>query len=131
MVLPSVRLGGLTVKKFLAALVVTAGALSIAGGGVGIALVDSTPSFGEREFISLEGGGLSKHLGDTITMTCTQGGTTVLHDASTAAGYGAYFQLGPTAKWSGGSAVCTAQLVKYSKAGTPRVLDGFSFTAAG
>ena len=47
-------------KKMLIALVVTAGALSIAGGGVGIALVDSTPTFGEREFISLEGGGLEQ-----------------------------------------------------------------------
>jgi hypothetical protein len=118
-------------KKLIAALVVTAGALSIAGGGVGIALVDSTPSFGDREFISLEGGGLSKHLSDTITMTCTQDGVTVLRDASTAAGYGAFFQLGPTTKWTGGSAVCTAQLVKYSKTGTPRVLDQFSFAAAG
>ena len=118
-------------KKLLMALVVTAGALSIAGGGVGIALVDSTPSFGEREFISLEGGGLSKHLSDTITMTCTQNGTTVLSGASTAAGYGAFFQLGPTTTWTGGSAVCTAKLVKYSKTGTPRVLDQFSFTAAG
>ena len=61
-------------------LVVTAGALSIAGGGVGIALVDSTPSFGEREFISLEGGGLSKHVNDTITMTCTKNGDTVLRE---------------------------------------------------
>jgi hypothetical protein len=41
----------------LMARVVTADALSIAGGGVGIALVDSTPTFGDREFISLEGGG--------------------------------------------------------------------------
>ena len=118
-------------KKLLIALVVTAGALSIAGGGVGIALVDPTPTFGDREFVSLEGGGLSKHLSDTISMTCTQNGTTVLRDASTAAGYGAFFQLGPTAKWSGGSAICTAQLVKYSKSGTPRVLDQFSFVAAG
>lgn len=118
-------------KKLLVALVVTAGALSIAGGGVGIALVDSTPSFGEREFISLEGGGLSKHLGDTITMTCTQGGTTVLTDASTASGYGAYFQLGPTNTWTGGSALCTTRLVRYTKTGTPRVLDQFSFAAAG
>ena len=94
------------------ALAVTAGALSIAGGGVGIALVDPSPTFGEREFISLEGGGLSKHLSDTITMTCTTNGDTVLHDASTAAGYGAYFTLGPTAKWTGGPAVCTARLVK-------------------
>ena len=117
-------------KKFLVALVVTAGALSIAGGGVGIALVDSTPTFGEREFISLEGGGLSKHLGDTITMTCTQNGSTVLHDASTAAGYGAYFSLGPTPRWTGGSAVCTTQLVKYAKSGAPRVLDQFSFVVA-
>ena len=118
-------------KKFLAALVVTAGALSIASGGVGIALVDPTPTFGEREFISLEGGGLSHHLDDTITMTCTQGGATVMHDASTAAGYGAYFQLGPTNRWTGGSAICTTTLVKYSKSGTPRVLDEFSFAAAG
>jgi hypothetical protein len=118
-------------KKLIAALVVTAGALSIAGGGVGIALVDSTPSFGEREFISLEGGGLSNHLGDTISMTCTQNGLTVMHGASTAAGYGAYFQLGPTTKWTGGPAVCTTKLVKYSKSGTPRVLDEFSFVAAG
>jgi hypothetical protein len=108
------------VKKVLLALVVTAGALSIAGGGVGIALV-----------ISLEGGGLSKHVNDTITMTCTKNDDTVLRDASTAAGYGAYFTLGPTAKWTGGSAVCTAQLVKYSKSGTPRVLDQFSFVASG
>ena len=118
-------------KKVLMALVVTAGALSIAGGGVGIALVDSTPSFGEREFISLEGGGLSKHVSDTITMTCTKNGDTVLREASTAAGYGAWFTLGPTAKWTGGSAICTAQLVKYSRSGAPRVLDQFSFVAAG
>ena len=118
-------------KKVLMALVVTAGALSIAGGGVGIALVDSTPSFGEREFISLEGGGLSKHVNDTITMTCTKNGDTVLREASTAAGYGAWFTLGPTAKWTGGSAICTAQLVKYSRSGAPRVLDQFSFVAAG
>ena len=72
-------------KKMLMALVVTAGALSIAGGGVGIALVDSTPTFGEREFVSLEGGGLSKHVNDTITMTCTKNNDTVLRDASTAA----------------------------------------------
>jgi len=119
------------VKKVLMALVVTAGALSIAGGGVGIALVDSTPSFGEREFISLEGGGLSKHVNDTITMTCTKNGDTVLRDASTAAGYGAWFTLGPTAKWTGGSAICTAQLVEYSRSGAPSVLDQFSFVAAG
>ncbi|MEP6759312.1 MAG: hypothetical protein ABJB55_08955 [Actinomycetota bacterium] len=118
-------------KKLMVALVVTAGALSIAGGGVGIALVDSTPTFGEREFVSLEGGGLSKHLSDTITMTCTQDGVTVLHDATTAAGYGAFFQLGPNATWTGGAAVCTAQLVKYAKSGTPRVLDQFSFAAGG
>src|SRR3990172_9131677 len=69
-------------KKLLAALVVTAGALSIAGGGVGIALVDPTPTFGERVFISLEGGGLSKHTSDTITMTCVKNGETALHQSS-------------------------------------------------
>jgi hypothetical protein len=52
-------------------------------------------------------------------MTCTQNGSTVLHDASTAAGYGAYFTLGPTPSWTGGSAVCTTQLVKYAKSGAP------------
>jgi len=119
------------VKKLVMAFVVTAGALSIAGGGVGIALVDPTPTFGEREFISLEGGGLSKHVNDTITMTCAKNDDVVLRDAQKATGYGAYFTLGPTAKWSGGSALCTAQLVKYSKSGTPRVLDQFSFVAAG
>jgi len=117
-------------KKLLAALVVTAGALSIAGGGVGIALVDPTPTFGEREFISLEGGGLSKHTSDTITMTCVKNGDTVLHDSSTAAGYGAYFQLGPTAKWTNGSAVCTSKLLKPTKSGS-RLLDQFSFNVAG
>ncbi len=118
-------------KKFLVALVVTAGALSIAGGGVGIALVDSNPSFGKREFISLEGGGLSNHLSDTITMSCEQNGETVMRDSSTAAGYGAYFQLGPTTKWTGGSAVCTTKLIKTSKSGSTRILDQFSFLAAG
>ena len=118
-------------KKFLtAALVVTASALSIAGGGVGIALVDPTPTFGERVFISLEGGGLGKHTSDTITMTCNQNGVVVFKESSTAAGYGAYFRLGPTASWSGGSAVCTAQLKKASKRGW-QVEDSFSFTAAG
>ena len=94
-------------KKFLVALVVTAGALSIAGGGVGIALVDSTPTFGEREFISLEGGGLSKHLGDTITMTCTQNGSTVLHDASTAAGPSSWARSHSASSSSSASHACS------------------------
>jgi hypothetical protein len=118
-------------KKLIAALVVTAGALSIAGGGVGIALVDPTPTFGERVFISLEGGGLSKHTSDTITLDCTQNGTVVSHDASLATGYGAYFQLGPTNAWKGGSATCTARLLQYDRKGNPRLQDSFSFIAAG
>ena len=117
-------------KKLLAALVVTAGALSIAGGGVGIALVDPTPTFGERVFISLEGGGLSKHTSDTITMTCVKNGETAMHQSSSAAGYGAYFELGPTTKWTGGSAVCTSKLLKPTKSGS-RLLDQFSFNVAG
>jgi hypothetical protein len=118
-------------KKLIAALVVTAGALSIAGGGVGIALVDPNPTFGERVFITLEGGGLSKHTSDTITLTCTQNGTLVSQDSSLATGYGAYFKLGPTASWGGGSATCTAQLLKSTKKGSLRVEDGFSFAVWG
>src|SRR5262245_8234875 len=124
-------LGGTLVKRLLtAALVVTASALSIAGGGVGIALVDPTPTFGERVFISLEGGGLSKHTADTITMTCTQYGVVVSKESSTATAYGAYFRLGPTASWSGGSAVCAAQLKQASKRGW-QVEDSLSFRVAG
>ena len=117
-------------KLLVAALAVTAGALSIAGGGVGIALVDPTPTYGERVFISLEGGGLSKHTSDTISMTCTQNGSLVSQASSTAAGYGAYFQLGPTASWNGGSALCTAQLLKASKKGW-QVEDSLTFNVAG
>jgi hypothetical protein len=119
------------VKRLIAALVVTTSALSIAGGGVGIALVDPTPTFGERIFISLEGGGLRKHTSDTITMTCQQNGAVVSQDAQLATGYGAYFQLGPTNAWKGGSAICTAQLLKYDKKGNPHIEDSFAFVAAG
>jgi hypothetical protein len=117
-------------KNLLVALAVTAGALSIAGGGVGISLPDPHPAFGKTVFVSLEGGGLSKHTGDTITMRCVQNGRTVLDEASTATGYGAYFALGPTSAWAGGAAVCTSSLVKPTKQGG-RVLDQFSFAVAG
>lgn len=118
-------------KKLIAALVVTAGALSIAGGGVGIALVDPNPTFGEKIFISLEGGGLSKHTSDTISLVCSQNGAVVSQDASLATGYGAYFQLGPTSMWKGGSAVCTAELLKPSRKSGFQVEDSFAFAVAG
>lgn len=118
-------------KKLIAALVVTAGALSIAGGGVGIALVDPNPTFGERVFIALEGGGLQKHTSDTITLTCTKNGAAVSQASATATTYGAYFQLGPTAAWTGGSATCNAQLLKTDRKGGLRLEDSFSFVVAG
>ena len=118
-------------RKLIAALVVTASAFSIAGGGVGIALVDPNPTFGERVFIALEGGGLRKHTTDTITLTCTKNGAAVSQASATATNYGAYFQLGPTSAWTGGSATCTAQLFKADRKGALRLEDSFSFGVAG
>jgi hypothetical protein len=119
------------VRKLIAALVVTASALSIAGGGVGIALVDPNPTFGKTIFISLEGGGLSKHTSDTISLVCSQNGAVVSQATSLATGYGAYFQLGPTSTWKGGSAVCTAELLKPDRKTGFRVEDSFMFAVAG
>jgi hypothetical protein len=118
------------VKKLLvAALVVTAGALSIAGGGVGIALVDPNPTYGERIFLSLEGGGLTKHTSDTIQLTCTQDGIVVSQQSSTAAGYGAYFLLGDKPEWKNAPALCTAELLKATRKGW-QVEDSLTFNVA-
>ena len=118
-------------KKLIAALVVTASAaLSIGAGGVGIALGDPNPTLGERIFISLEGGGLSNHKTDTITLTCTRGSALLLQSSSLAMDYGAWFQLGPTDTWTSGSAMCTAQLTKPDKRG-PKVEDSFNFNVTG
>ena len=118
-------------KKVIAALVVTASAaLSIGAGGVGIALGDPNPTLGERVFIALEGGGLSNHTTDTITLTCARGNAPVLQASSLATGYGAYFDLGPTPAWTNGSATCTAQLTKPDKKG-PKLEDSFTFNVTG